>query len=271
MRVSNSTGASITMERSAGAREQREQEFWDREAEKTSSREVVCSARRLDLWDKRKLQLYGDLAGKQALDVGCGFGRWSVILADHGARVCAFDISPESVALCRAAADLSGHSDTVAATVMSLHHLSYDDATFDVVHGQDILHHVDVATAGEQLRRVMKPGGRAIFRENSSRNRVLMLARDYLCGRFGIPKWSSDDEYPLSPSEIRRFARSFGGSYTIEYPEFLFFHYFDAKFFGYRVRLISRICHGLDRAVYHWLPWLRRYSYHQLIILDKPQ
>jgi ubiquinone/menaquinone biosynthesis C-methylase UbiE len=44
------------------------------------------------------------------------------------------------------------------------HHLPYDDATFDYVVGDGILHHLDDVALGE-VHRVRKPGGRALFRE----------------------------------------------------------------------------------------------------------
>jgi ubiquinone/menaquinone biosynthesis C-methylase UbiE len=249
--------------------EQREQVFWDQAVAHTIAEDVVRSARRHDRWDRKALARLGELHGKHVLDVGCGSGRWSIILADHGAKVEAFDLSPASVAICQAAAEVAGHTGNITARAMSLHDLSYPDASFDLAYGQYILHHVEVEEAGRQLARIMKPRSRAVFRENSANNALLMLARNYLCGHFGIPKWSSADEYPLQADEIRLFAAALSASYEAEYPEFVFFHYIDAKFFGYKVPIVNRLCHGLDRAIYVLLPAFRRYSYHQLLLFDR--
>lgn len=191
------------------------------------------------------------------------------MLAHADAVVSAFDISQESVRHCRAAVERAGVGHRVSVDVMSMHDLRYAADSYDVVHGQDILHHVDVAVAGLQLRRVLRPGGRAIFKENSSRNKLLMLVRDPLCGRLGIPKWNSDDEYPLRPREIRQLARALGGHCRVEHPDFRFFHYLDAKLLGYRVRPINQLCFLVDQAIYRWLPFLRKFSDQQLVILHK--
>lgn len=47
------------------------------------------------------LELVGDVAGLDVLDAGCGSGIVSQILANGGARVRAFDVTPEMVALAR--------------------------------------------------------------------------------------------------------------------------------------------------------------------------
>ncbi len=213
--------------------------------------------------DKIRLDLCGDLHGKKVLDVGCGSGAWAVILAQRGAEVSAIDISPEMVAVTRRRAELAGVSDRVAARTMSAMHLDYPSGFFDCVHGQDIVHHLEPGLFGHEIARVLAKGGRAVFRENSGNNGLLMLARNTLCGRFGISKWSSDDEYPLTPQRRKDFSRNFSTTH-IEYPEFVMFHYVDAKFFRYKVKAVTKLCRALDRAMYA-VPFLRRLSYRQLI------
>src|SRR4029079_7280719 len=51
-----------------------------------------------------RLQLAGHLAGKRVLDVGCGEGRSSVLLAKLGARVTGIDISPGAIEAARSRA-----------------------------------------------------------------------------------------------------------------------------------------------------------------------
>ena len=75
--------------------------------------------------------------------------------------------------------------------------LDYPDAGFDLAFGACVLHHVDIPQAMRELSRVMKPGARAVFVENSARNPLLMFARRRMVGSMGIPRYGDDDEHPL--------------------------------------------------------------------------
>lgn len=257
------------MEQQRAAVEEREAAFWDQAAQKRMEENLHVDEAALDSMQQRRLELLGDVQGKRVLDIGCGTGEWSVILARRGAEVHAVDISPASVEATQKRAEANGVSERVAAHVMSATDLDFDDGFFEVVHGQDIIHHLDPADFGKEMARVLSDEGHVVFSENSANNRLLMLARDHLCGRFGIPKWSSDDEYPLTRERRARFCQSFG-EVSIEHPTFYFFFYLDAKIFKYKRPLVSRVCKELDQAIYTYLPSLRPYSYRQLIRCARP-
>jgi SAM-dependent methyltransferase len=246
--------------------EGRESHFWDAFAD--SERAEAVDPRELDVYTEARLRLLGDVAGKTVLDLGCGVGYSAALLALRGARVAAVDVSGRCVRLTAARARASGAAHSVSAQVMSAYRLAFRDASFDLVHGQDILHHLDVRPAGLEIKRVLRPGGRAVFQENNANNPILMLARR-LCGHFGIPKWSSDDEYPLTRSEIRELSRIFDRAAEVHYPGFEFFRLFDMKFFGSRNRLVNVSCERLDRMVQRCFPGLRPYGYKQLLVLRK--
>ena len=211
-----------------------------------------------DPWTTCRLQLLRPLAGRHVLDLGCGKGVWSVLLALENARVAALDISAEGARFTSRRAEFYGVGDRVVATTGSAHALPYPDNAFDLIHGENILHHLDVDRAGRELARVLKPGGRAVFLENSANNKLLMLARK-LCGHFGIHKSSTDDEYPLRRRQIRVLVRRLGPC-RVHYPLFCCFHMLDEKMFPGR-----RVTAPLDTFVYRWLPLLRRYSYNQIL------
>lgn len=90
------------------------------------------------------------------LDAGCGSGRTLDLLADYG-RVSGIDASPEAAALARG----RGHEDV---RVGHLEALPWEDGTFDLVTALDVVEHTpdDRATLRE-LRRVARPGGRALL------------------------------------------------------------------------------------------------------------
>jgi hypothetical protein len=115
---------------------------------------------------------------------------------------------------------------------------------------------------------VLRPGGRAVFQENNANNPVLMLARR-LCGHFGIPRWSSDDEYPFTRAEARELGAIFDNAIEAHYPALEFFRLFDMKFFGYRNRLVNVGCAHLDDFVYQYVPLVRPYGYKQVLVMHK--
>ena len=241
--------------------EEREARFWDNAA--LIQTDLHVDAATLSAADKRRLALFGSLAGKRVLDVGCGTGKWAVLLAQQGAQVWAIDISPESVAMTVRRAQQNQQADSIHASVMSAHDLQFEDGFFDAVHGQDIIHHLDATIFGAEIARVLSAKGCAVFSENSANNPLLMFARNHVCGHFGIPRWSSDDEYPLTRAKLAEFGSHFAGV-QVEYPEFRFMHYLNAKL-DYRNRAINWLCSRVDQGVYRWLPGLRQYSYRQLI------
>ncbi|HEV7404010.1 MAG TPA: class I SAM-dependent methyltransferase [Chthoniobacteraceae bacterium] len=248
--------------------EEREARFWDEHAQKLSEADLRVEVENVDTTTHAILSLMPNLESKRVLDVGCGTGDWAVRLARKGAEVCAVDISPESVAVTRRRAAHNEVAGAVHAAVMSATELEFPDDSFDFVHGQDIIHHLDGPRFGAEIARVLRPGGIAVFHENSANNPLLMFARNHLCGRFGIPRWSSEDEYPLTEAKLKEFGRPFR-KVEVTYPEFRCFFYLDAKLFHYRNRFVSTVCRGLDGAIYRFLPFLRRYSYRQLIACER--
>jgi SAM-dependent methyltransferase len=244
----------------------RESHFWDVFASSAAVEPVQQGP--LDCYTAARVGLLGNVTGKRVLDLGCGVGHSSALLALRGARVAAVDISERCVQITAERARVSGVAHLVQGQVMSAYALAFPDASFDLVHGQDILHHLDVHQAGHAIKRVLRPGGRAVFQENNANNPLLMLARR-LCGHFGIPKWSTDDEYPLTRGEIRHLGRIFDGAVEVVYPMFEFFRLVDMKFFGYRNHLVNVACERMDHVVYRHLPPLRPYGYKQLVVLRK--
>jgi ubiquinone/menaquinone biosynthesis C-methylase UbiE len=214
------------------------------------------------------IRALGPVAGCLVLDLGCGMGLWTTELASHGARVVALDVSSASVSTVWKRAQRFGLSEGVEPVTASAHALPFADSSFDLVTGHLILHHLDASVAGREVARVLRPGGRAVFTENSARSGTLMLARKHLCGRFGIPRWSTPDEYPLRRSDLRLLRASFAQMTTI-YPRFDWFFLLNAKLFGFRNLRASRLLDRIDRTVAAVLPFMRRLAYYQIIVLQR--
>jgi SAM-dependent methyltransferase len=100
----------------------------------------------------------------RALELGCGTGFFLLNLMQAGvaARGSVSDLSPGMVQAALRNAEHLGLD--VDGRVADAERIPYDDATFDLVVGHAVLHHIpDVELALREVLRVLKPGGRFVF------------------------------------------------------------------------------------------------------------
>ncbi len=203
--------------------------------------------------------------GTRVLDLGCGQGDLTLTLLARGARVTGLDLSPGMVELARKRVDL--HASPGAATFVTapVERTGLPAQSFDVIVGRWILHHIDLGPAASELARLLAPGGRAIFLENSGANPVLNFARDRIAGRFGIPRLGTKDERPLTSEDWRVLERSFSRVRS-EFPIVDVFELLDRQVFRYRSRHVTSVCGRLDRVIGRTR--LRKYSYRVLVVAE---
>lgn len=80
-------------------------------------------------------------AGTRVLDVGCGVGRWSRLLAARGAVVTGVDLSPTMIAQAQHRAAVEGVADRCRFRVQDLSSLDVGEK-FDLVLGVTVLQHI---------------------------------------------------------------------------------------------------------------------------------
>ncbi|GAA5138851.1 class I SAM-dependent methyltransferase [Pseudonocardia adelaidensis] len=101
---------------------------------------------------------------ERALELGSGTGFFLLNLMQAGvaARGSVTDLSPGMVQAALRNAEHLGLD--VDGRVADAERIPYDDATFDLVVGHAVLHHIpDVELALREVLRVLKPGGRFVF------------------------------------------------------------------------------------------------------------
>jgi 2-polyprenyl-3-methyl-5-hydroxy-6-metoxy-1,4-benzoquinol methylase len=197
--------------------------------------------------------LLGDVSGKTVLDLGCGSGENSILLARRGARVIGLDVSEALLALARQRFELNGVAERGAFIASSAHDLALPDASVDVVVGIAILHHLDLDLTASEVRRVLKPGGRAIFQEPVRNSKVLKAIRS------AIPYRSPDVspfERPLTDPELARFASGFTG---LRRRNFWLPFVNAARVLPFSESTILRLCR-FDAALLRNAPVLERYA-----------
>ncbi|MBN1124186.1 MAG: methyltransferase domain-containing protein [Sedimentisphaerales bacterium] len=104
------------------------------------------------------------MKGKRALDAGCGAGRYAFALRNLGfEEVIGLDCSVEGISHAQETAK-SFPRKGVSFTQGSVLDIPFDDASFDFVFSNGVLHHTrDMERGVEELLRVLKPGGKGFL------------------------------------------------------------------------------------------------------------
>ena len=141
--------------------------FWDRQSDEYQERHREFIGRpelRWGMWQvpECELQVLGDVAGKDLLELGCGAAQWGVLLAQRGARMTGLDNSERQLEHARermAAAGVDFPLVHAAAESMP-----FGDESFDVVfcdHGA--MSFADPLVVVPEVARVLRPGGLLAF------------------------------------------------------------------------------------------------------------
>jgi len=100
--------------------------------------------------------------GRRVLEVGCGAGTDLVRFARHGANVTGVDLSPASIAL--AVRNFTIEKKQAKLSVADGQALPFREAAFDLVYAHGVVQYTsDDRALVNECRRVLKPGGLAVF------------------------------------------------------------------------------------------------------------
>ena len=206
-------------------------------------------------WRRYLFDFLGSVDGKVILDIACGYSMTPVMFALAGATVYAIDVAPKTIATVQHVAERKGVADRVHVHVGPAEELPFENASFDLLYGGAALHHLKLNRAGQELARVLKPGGRGAFQDPLGHNPLLEFARDYLAYRGKHPVKGTDR--PLRLHEVRAFGQHFT-SYTYHG-----FELFSIVIKGLRLKRTSRLRRLLEAAddvALRKVPYLQRYA-----------
>jgi ubiquinone/menaquinone biosynthesis C-methylase UbiE len=232
----------------------------------------------------RKLLRGSDgLRFERALEIGAGTGYFSLNLGQAGVvgHATCTDISPGMLATLQANAGKLGID--VEATACDAEDLPFADASFDLVFGHAVLHHLpDLDRAFSEFRRVLRPGGIVAFAGEPSRHGDRIAAVPKRAGLAVAPLWRrlvrvpaaavngsgpGDDHaleglvdvHAFAPADLERHARGAGfADVRVRGEELL------ANWFGWFNRTLEATAEH-DRIPFGWF----RYAYRGYLVLQK--
>ena len=264
-------------------RHDRERSFHDRWAEEIDPQDLdpvrmaTCPTTPETSWAFGAL---GEVRGKRLLDLGCGYGETTAWLAMQGATVDAIDISSRMIEVARSMTERIGVADRIRFHVGPGESLPFNDGSFDAAFGHDVLHHLDLDRARDEILRVLKPSTRAVFIEPLGHNPVINLFRDL------SPETRTPDEAPLRFRDFKRFRAGFSRFRHKEFhlstlSLFLWFYFIervDPNKVRYwkkviveaeRYRRAFGVLNGFDRTLLAILPPLGRFCRMTVLVLEK--
>jgi ubiquinone/menaquinone biosynthesis C-methylase UbiE/uncharacterized protein YbaR (Trm112 family) len=122
--------------------------------------------RRLRVWQtdatEFKQQLFSELQlsetllkGKKIIDIGCGHGRSTSLLAEQATLAIGIDLGQSVVDAAK-----KNSSDNCFFLQADLHHLPFEPGYFDIVYSSGVIHHTEnTAAAFNNICQLTKPGG----------------------------------------------------------------------------------------------------------------
>jgi ubiquinone/menaquinone biosynthesis C-methylase UbiE len=265
------------------ASQDRWDQFGTREVQKIENNPERYVIRDSPIWHRdmsdKLAELLAPVQGKRILELGCGLGKYSVWLAKQGANVVAMDVGHHLVAAAEALArvnqvDCQFRQGNIVEP-------PFDSASFDVVIGLGVLHHLSTADVQQAIRechRVLKANGKAVFYESVENSRLFNFVQNLFPAGDKRSTW-------YRPSILRRKAwKDYVASLDdrdMTNHELLsagskFFRGVRVYPYGFLIRFTRLLGNNfydpllkLDRALFKYLPSLGYYSQAVLIEYQK--
>ena len=202
-------------------------------------------------WDQ-----LGNVQGKKVLDFGCGNGWLSIGYAKKGADVWGFDISGELIEKAKKWVKKEGLIEKITLEKMVAENLTYEDNFFDLIVGSAILHHTELDITLQNINRILKPDGKAIFIEPMNQNIFLRLWRKM------TPNRRSPTERALTKSDLLLIEHVFPQARLTFFGFLSIFTEGILVFFQQSeiIAVLNNWLGKIDRGIFQSLPFLRRFG-----------
>jgi SAM-dependent methyltransferase len=214
---------------------------------------------------KESIAFLAPQAGEVVLDLGCGEGKETLVLAQHGCGVVAVDLSPMQLNRARERVEQALPAAKVWYVQANAEELPFRAGAFRAIHAKAVLHHLDMDSGAAEIGRLLQPGGRAALAEPLRRHPLFRAARRL------TPRLRTMDERPLEAEELVAFGRRFALSQTA------WFFLLTLLAYPWRVlprgeplfRLVQRVLHQVDKLLLRFFPALGRYAWYGAVFVEK--
>ena len=140
-----------------------------------------------------------NLANGDILDVGCGFGIYTMMFSFFGAReVHGIDHNAEKIAIFKKILNsITPSFQNVIPALADGLKLNYDSGRFDAIFIKDVVSHVrDVRSFFDEMSRLLKPGGRILITDENN-------ALEFIGKMERRRKWHAWEEGGIKPEDVR--------------------------------------------------------------------
>lgn len=255
----------MTRDDDASGRYERERSFHDERYHDDSAR--AGTEKFYEAGDASGERYRGILAevpsGAKVLEYGCGTGSAAFDLAERGADVVGIDISPVAIEAAERDARARGVDGGCRFAVMNAESLDLPDASFDVVCGSGVLHHLDLAHAFPEVARVLKPTGWAVFAEPLGHNPLINAYRRR------TPEMRTPDEHPLRVEDFD-LARTHFATVEVEHFNLLTLAAVPFRRVPFMTGLHASL-HRADQWLFRRAAPLRRHAWVAVVRLARPR
>lgn len=197
----------------------------------------------------------------RVLEYGCGDSSHALELAARGSDLIGIDISALAVEQARQGAQLKRVRPSFL--VMNAEQLAFRDASFELICGAAILHHLDLEAAWPEIARTLKAGGTAVFVEPLGHNPLLKVFRRL------TPGLRTPDEHPLVMRDLKTAGQYFSRVQTRYFQLVSLLCAPFSRWPGFTALL--RVCEAIDRGIFALLPFMRRFAWQVVLVLTGPK
>ena len=132
---------------------------------------------------------YAEIKGNRVLEIGVGQGTHAALIAPHVADYVGIDLSEHAVEMTTKRLELNTSITNMTIKQMDAEKLEFEDNSFDFIWSWGVIHHSsNTSKIFGEMKRVLKPGGRAIVMvyHRGWWNYYLIhgLIRGIFCGKF---------------------------------------------------------------------------------------
>jgi ubiquinone/menaquinone biosynthesis C-methylase UbiE len=213
-------------------------------------------------------ELLGLIDGhRRILEVGAGDCSDSITLAGSTNRVWAIDISARRLSRGRREIDNMGKANRVLPIRMDSHRLAFPDNCFDLIIGNSVLLFLDKGRFLEECCRTLKPGGRAMFANESMDHPLLKVWRSLLPRLRARERITQRLSVPCIEALIERFGQGTHREFYLL--SVLFAPLIRRCGMQKAVGALGRFVNDVDELLLRGFPVLRRFCWIAVIELRK--